>query len=124
MCSEDDRGRCGGALYSKGRLRPRGEDDVDIEPGQLCRQVGQPRGFSLRPSVLDEDVLVLDIAKVTHPLPERRARRGGTRREVTYPRNLRRLLCARRERPCNCSAAEKPDEFPSPHGIYSRGREP
>jgi hypothetical protein len=26
---------------------------------------------------------------------------------------------SRSQRPCNYSAAEKPDEFPSPHGIYS-----
>src|SRR6516165_2280241 len=44
-----------------------------------------------------------------------------TARAQQPPRKMRRLGVLL---PCNYRVGEKPDEFPSPHGIYSPGREP
>ena len=58
-------------LGSKGRERPAGHDDVHLEPEQLGREVGEPLGLPLRISILDDDVLALDVAEVAQPLAER-----------------------------------------------------
>jgi hypothetical protein len=55
-------------------------------------------------------------------LPLRRVR--GTVHKHTEPPHAIRLLRTRGERPGRNSTTDEHDEFPSPHGIYSPGREP
>ena len=45
-----------------------------------------------------------------------------THEHADTPRSSR-LLRARRERPGDCRAAEKCDEFPPPHGAYSKAKD-
>ena len=78
------------------RIRPR-HDDVDLEPDQLGRESGEPLVLSLRPSVLDHDVLALDVAELAQPSPERLdemlGRHGrGRGHEEADPIDLPRLL--------------------------------
>jgi hypothetical protein len=42
-------------------------DDVDIEPHQLRRKLIEPIKLPFRKSVLDDDVLSLDVAKLAQP---------------------------------------------------------
>jgi len=66
--------------------------------------------------------LAFDIAGFRQALAERGYEKfeglGRTAIEGSNHRH-RRLLRARGQRPCNYTGAEKPDEFPPPHGIYS-----
>jgi hypothetical protein len=62
-------------------LRRLRDDDVNLELDQLCRKIGEPVKVPFRESVLDEDVLFLDIANLAQPLSEYiGAARGRTRR--------------------------------------------
>jgi hypothetical protein len=47
-----------------------GEDDVDLEPDQFGREIGESFVSPLCPSVLDDDVLPFDPAEGVKPLPE------------------------------------------------------
>ena len=47
-----------------------GDDEVNLEPDQLCREVGQPVVLPLGPAVLDGEVLTLHVAEVAKALPE------------------------------------------------------
>jgi hypothetical protein len=92
----DDGNRRGGPF---GRLRPRGpmgEDDVDLEPDQLSREIGESIVSPLCPSVLDGDVLPFDPAEGAKPLPEclqlARVPGGGGGPQEPDPGNLDRLL--------------------------------
>jgi len=48
---------------------------------------------------------------------------GGPRHQHAHAwqlaRSFNRLLCARRQRPCRCRAAEQRDELAAPHSITS-----
>jgi hypothetical protein len=71
-------------------------------------------------SVLDGNVLPLDVTVLVQPLPEgvdfwRRS--GRAVKQETDPRNFRRLLPARRQRPSGCRAAEQRNEGAALHSI-------
>jgi hypothetical protein len=92
------------------RLRNHRNNDVNLELDQLCRKISEPVEFPFRESVLDDDVLSLDIAKLAQPLPEslvagQEPSGCRARRQVTYPGDLARLLRARRQRPRRGSVA-------------------
>src|SRR5262249_55535488 len=78
----------------------------------------------LGPTKFDCDVPAFDEAGFVQALAEDAyticIRTGRSAADVPDHRDAR-LLCARGQWPCNCSATEKPDEFPSPHGFARRG---
>ena len=103
----------------------RRDNDIDLEPNELGRDLGEALAASLRPAILDRDGATLDPAEFAQPLhkggdPLARDRRRGRAQEPDG-RQLRRLLRTRRERPCSRRAAEERDELPSPHGIDPGG---
>jgi hypothetical protein len=75
---------------------------------------------TLCPAILDCQVLTFDISRFSQALtecghhgPVSGGRRGTEKPDHRHPR----LLRQHGQWPCNYSAAEKPDEFPSPHGF-------
>src|SRR5262249_33162542 len=73
---------------------------------------------------------VLDFGPSDPATPSHPSRKGApppppcpfvsrSRYQHANPPHALGLLGARCERPCNCGATEKPDEFPPFHGIYS-----
>jgi hypothetical protein len=52
-------------------LRNRSNDEVDLEPNELLREIGEPLELSLRPSGLDGDVLPHHPAQLAKPVAER-----------------------------------------------------
>src|SRR5262249_57429815 len=71
--------------------------------------------------VVDRDVAALDKAYAAKALakPSLHLRGGRTRAAAQIPHHWHPgLLCERRERPSGYTAADKCDEFPSPHGAY------
>ena len=125
---EDDGDRRGCRL---GRERHRGtfdrDDHGDPPANQFGRQRRQPIELSLGPAVFDRHVLALDIAALLQGLAKyaqivrvRRVRRCGA--EEPNHRH-RRLLPARRQRPCGRCAAEQRDELAAgSHSITSSAR--
>src|SRR5262249_61484770 len=99
----------------EGWFGPRGENDIDLEPDKLGRDLGIILGASLPPAILDGDCAALAPAELAQPLHER----GGpcalacrrTAPEESDRRQLARLLRARCERPCGYAAAEQRDEL-------------
>jgi hypothetical protein len=117
--AEDDRnrvGRCFGrtCCASAGRRGDHGYLPAD----QVGCQFRQQIVLILRPAVLDRHVLALDIASFLQTLAksrdELRSCRGRAKVEKLDHRH-RRLLCARRQRPCRSSAAEQRDELTASH---------
>src|SRR5262249_54844927 len=92
---------------------------------QIGCEVAQSVGLVLRPAILDRHILPLDVAGFTNALPEcgQKACTIGRRpRAAEEPdRRHRRLLRARRERPCGCAAEER-DELAAVHSITSSAR--
>ena len=96
----------------------------------VLQQIGHQRWITikvvLRRAELNRHILILDISGVL----ETGMKSCDLLAACLYTGNHesdhrhRRLLRSRGQRPCNYRAAEKPDEFPPPHGIYSPGREP
>ena len=86
------------------RLRgSRRDNDIDLEPDELGRDLGEALAASLRPAILDRDGATLDPAEFAQPLhksggPLAPGRRRARAQEPDG-RQLRRLLRARRERP-------------------------
>src|SRR5262249_12398026 len=75
-------------------------------------------------AVADRHIFTLDIARFLQALKKCATRFGKFPRRCGNQGMHRLLLRLSGQRPCNYRAGEKPDEFPPPHGIYSRGREP
>src|SRR5262249_46460582 len=103
-----------------------GDNDIDLEPDELCRNLGEALAASLRPTILDLDVATLVPAefmqllhKRGHPLSLKQRR---ARAQEPNGRQLCRLLRARRERPHSRRAAENRDERTSVHSITSSAR--
>jgi hypothetical protein len=68
----DDGSRPGRTLGGQGGLRHDRDDDVDLEPDQLHREVGEPLEPPLRPSGLEGDVLSLHPGELTERVAEGR----------------------------------------------------
>src|SRR5262249_17236825 len=96
-----------------------GRNDYRYLPAnQFGRQLRQPLVLTLSPAIFDRHVLALDIAGVLEALAEcahtvRKRVRRCTAEEPDHRHG--RLLCARRERPRGCRAAEQRDEFAPLH---------
>jgi hypothetical protein len=95
-----------------------GNNDVDLEPDELGRDLCSALGAPLCPTNLDGDGACLDPAEFTQPLyqsgePVALGRRRALAQEPDG-RQLRRLLRARRERPRG-RAAKHPEKFAPPH---------
>src|SRR5439155_17260535 len=92
---------------------------------EIGRKCGQPLIASLRPPVLDREVLSLDIAGFAQSLAEggeigcARARRGAIE-EADHRHRL--LLRPGGQRPQRRRAAEKREEFSPPHSMTSSAR--
>jgi hypothetical protein len=95
LCCDDIWGCCGG-------------DDINFESDQFGCDLRGALAASLRPAVLDRDGAALDPAKLAQPLHKRRDPLALQRRRAYAHepdrRQLRRLLRARRQRPCRCAA--------------------
>src|SRR5262249_20787275 len=115
-----------GRRFGRQRRRCGGRgDDGDLLLNQIDRQRWQSVILAVRPAVLDRHVLTLDVAGFLQTLPEPSHHRpvAVRRSAVEKPnRRHRRLLRARRERPCCRRAAEKGDERATLHSITSSAR--
>src|SRR5262249_41064412 len=120
--------------YGRGRLFGRDDDrgsrcddDIDLEPDELGRDLSETLGASLRPAILDRNGPILDPAEFAQPLHKcgdpRALRRRPGRAQEPNGRQLSRLLRARRRRPRRSHAAKQRDEVaPSDHSITSSAR--
>ena len=103
-----------------GGREPR-DDDVDFETDQLVGQFGKPAELPLRRSKFVSNVLPFDVPEIMQPLPElppKLFRIGIANDQSADSGNLRRVLCAREERPNKRKhrrAAEQRDELPPPY---------
>ena len=91
------------------------DNDIDLQPDELGRDLGVALGASLRPAILDRDGATLDPAEFAQALhksggPLARARRRVRAQETRWSAACR-LLRARRERPRRRRAAEQRDEL-------------
>src|SRR5262249_3485824 len=114
---EDNRNRCRHPLCSE-EYASRRDDDVDLEPDELRRNLGSAFVAPFRPAILNCHAAALDPAKLAqtqykcrHPWPPGRSRGPAQKPDG---RQLTRLLRARRERP-GCRAAEQRDELAAPN---------
>src|SRR5215831_1957239 len=89
----------------------RRDDDIDLAPGKLGRDLRKPLLASLGPAVLDRDTTTVDPTKFAqsphklgHPFASGRTR---VRAQEPDGRHLRWLLRARNERPRDRRAAEQ-----------------
>src|SRR5262249_58109250 len=123
---ENDRNGCCRRLCRQGGRRAASCDDhTHMTVGELRRKCRQSIVLALRPPILDRDILTLDIACFFQALAKRaqtvriQVRRGSAEKS---DHRHRRLLRARRERPCDDRAANKRDELAPPnaeHGASS-----
>src|SRR5262249_24223378 len=100
-------------------------DHRHLPPNQVGHQRLQLIILALRPTVLDGDVLALDIVCFLQALTKRRQEKGGWLREsgVEEPDHRHPLLLrARGERPRSRHAAEQRDELAALHSITSSAR--
>src|SRR5438034_1324277 len=116
-----------GRLSGGADLGRRGcENDVDLHAYKFRCQIGQLLD-PFRPAKLDDNTLALDITEVAQAHLQRRypIRPGGgtTETKESDPRDLRRLLRARRQRPrSRCTANERYELAPPHHSITSSAR--
>src|SRR5262249_21022565 len=112
--------------YGRGRLFGRDDDrgsrcddDIDLEPDELGRDLSETLGASLRPAILDRNGPILDPAEFAQPLHKcgdpRALRRRRGRAQEPNGRQLSRLLRGRRERPRSCRTAQQGDELAAFH---------
>src|SRR5215831_8776022 len=105
----------------------RRDDDIDLAPGKLGRDLRKPLLASLGPAVLDRDTTTVDptkfaqsLHKLGHPFASGRTR---VRAQEPDGRHLRGLLRPRRHRPRRRRPAEQRDKIaPSDHSITSSAR--
>ena len=114
------------ACFAANGCGSRRDNDIDLEPDELGRDLGEALAASLRPAILDRDGAALDPAEFAQPLhksggPLAPGRRRGRAQEPDG-RQLCRLLRARRERPRRRRAAEQRDELAPSHSITSSAR--
>lgn len=66
---EDDRDRGGGPLDGQRRRPGHGDQDIDLQLGQLGGEADERRGLLVGEPILQSDVLPFDVAEVQEPLP-------------------------------------------------------
>src|SRR5262249_17622739 len=120
MGGEDDGDRFGRLPGGFDKGRRRREDDVNIHADQLGRELRQLL-HPFRPSKLNYDVLVLEVAKVAQARPQclhpaRGSSRGGGTQKTDQ--SELRLLCTHSQRPRR-HTAEQRDERTAGHSITS-----
>src|SRR5262245_54102513 len=103
------------------------DDDVDFEPGKLGRDLGQALAAPVCPAIFDRDRAALDPTEVVEP-PRECGRPLTFRQRCAVAQesdnwSLRRLLRARRQRPCNRTAAEQRYELAASHGVSSQAQD-
>src|SRR5262249_13843857 len=118
-----DRDGARGVLGSPGWGASPHHNHFYLQTHQLGRQIGEPLCAALRIAILDAQVLALDIAEVTQPLPEVLPRwsqpsGGAARTEPPDPMHFGRLLRVGDERRRE-QAQDERDKAPEgaiPHG--------
>src|SRR5262249_40868319 len=97
----------------------RRDNNVDLEPDELGRDLSEAIGAAFRPAILDCYGAAFDPVELTSSLPKSGAPLAGrrTRALARKPdgRQLLRLLRPRRERPRRRCAAEQREELAPPH---------
>jgi hypothetical protein len=87
------------------------EDNVDLEPDKLSRDLGEALAASLAPPNLDRDIATFDPTEFAQPLHESSKQLAAPRRrgraQEPNRRRLARLLRERRERPRHRRTAER-----------------
>src|SRR5574337_2226370 len=116
-------------LGREGRWRRMRNNDVNLEAHQFSREVCKPLGLPCSPSVLHREILPLDMAKLTQPLPEglysfgRDANGGRPAEQKPDSRDLGRLLRFGGERCGEQAPGQSADERPAAdHWISSSAR--
>ena len=93
----------------------RRDDDIDLEPDELGRDLGEALAASLRPAILDRDGAALDPAEFAQPLHKSGEVHGLQAEGVPAPRNPMvgsfAGCCARAASGHARRAAEQRDEF-------------
>src|SRR5262245_64879970 len=92
---------------------------------QVSCEVGQSIILILRPAILDRHILAFDVPAFADALPEcghKTCSVGGRRAAEEPDHRHRRLLRARRERPCDGRSAEQRYERAALHSITSSAR--
>src|SRR5829696_6798087 len=121
---ENDGDRARRLLRGQRRWRCWSDDNILLQPDQVCRETGQLPDPPACKAILDRDVLLFDVTELTQPLSEsidlRRAAWRAVKQE-TDTRDFRRLL--RACPPRAGQSADKPcDDHPPPHSITSSAR--
>ena len=70
QCKDDGDDRCRLLYCGDGGFRR--DDDVDLQPDELGRDLGVALGAALRPAILDRDGAALDPAEFAQSLPQKR----------------------------------------------------
>jgi hypothetical protein len=105
------------------RVASAGNDQLHLTLNEIRQQLWQSVVLTSCPTVLNQDVATLDeaafaqaLVKCSHKPRERASwRKIGAAYEPDH--RHRGLLCSRRQRPNRSRAAEKGDEFSTPHSI-------
>ena len=112
--------RCGGECISAR------DDDIDLEPDELGRDLGEALGATLPPAILDGDGTSIDPPELPQPLHQHGEPLAvgcrSARHQEPDCRQLRRLLRVRRKRPSDGRAAEQRDELAPLHSMTSSAR--
>jgi hypothetical protein len=128
QCEDDRSDRCG-LLCRDHRSGHRRENDIDFQPDELRRDLGEALSASFRPPILDRKAAPLNPTEFAQPLNERSnpfavgCRCAGDKNPDSW--RLPRLLRPRYERSCDSRASENRDKLaalhiPPPPGIRER----
>src|SRR6266545_2751073 len=122
---EDDGDRPGRGFGGLRGWRSHRKDDVYLQADQLGRELRESLVLSLRPSVLNSDVPIFYVAKLSQPLAEgvleSRSSRGRASGEITYPGHFRGLLCLASKRRSEEDESDNDREPDPPHGYLGGG---
>jgi len=123
-----DGGRLGGMLGCHCRWCACSDDDMHVEPHQLCGEIGRAILAVVREPTVDGDILSFDPAEFLQPLPERRNHRSAGRaaEEKAQAAELCRLLASGgRAQGRHQRASDQQHDVPSSHAtLASRWRPP
>src|SRR5262245_39823772 len=108
----DDRCR----LLCRDRRASTGDNDIDLEPNKLGRDLCEPAGASIGPAILDREVATLYPTEFAQPLHKSGSPwspgQGRGRAKKSDGRQVRWLLRPRRERPCRRAANQRNEPTP------------